>query len=262
VLRQHWRVALGWCLFSVVGFVGLVVVAFIAILAGTLTATSRDQAGMIGGAIGGVIFGVGSLAIEVMVTAALYRMLLRPGETPGLYYLRLTRDEGRLFVLWLIFLVLFAGLAGLGAVAVGALTRMGWWAAMAGGLVVFATLVWLALRLSLAGPATFATGRFGFAASWRATRGRVWSLAGMALLAVCLLALIGVVLWIVTFVLQAAIGGFHSFAPVSLEDREALAERPGAYAFGVIAELVVGPLFWVIGQTPFVAAYKAMAEDA
>ena len=260
VLRRHWRVALGWCLFSVVGFVALIVVAFIAILAATLGASSRDQANQIGAVIGGVVFGGGALAIEVMVTVGLYRMLLRPDERPGFFHLRLSRDELRLFGLWLLLLVVFGVLGVAGAYAVSLLGRLGGLAAGLGLIGVVVGLIWLGLRLSLAGPATFDAGRLGLAASWRATRGHVWGLVGMTLLAGCLLALIGVVLWIATFLLQAAIGGFHSFVPVSLSDPQALADRPGAYVFGVVAELVVGPVFWVIGQTPYVAAYCALAR--
>ena len=127
------------------------------------------------------------------------------------------------------------------------------------GAFVAAALV---LRLSLSGPANFATGRFGPADSWRLTRGRFWSLFGMVLLALCLLALIAIVLFIVTAVIQAAIGGFHTLAPISLSDSQALAERPGAYAFALIAELVMAPLYLVIAQAPFAAAYKALSAPA
>jgi hypothetical protein len=188
-------------------------------------------------------------------------MLLRPGEAAGICHLRLSRDEGRLFVLWLLMLILFGALMGAGYLVVRRLAPFGGLAAGAAALALVVAVLWMALRLSLAGPATFATGRLGFGASWRATRGRVWALAGMTLLAICLLALIGVVLWIATYLLQAAIGGFHSFAPVNLADRQTLAERPGAYVFGLVAQLVVGPVFWVIGQTPFVAAYKALSVE-
>jgi hypothetical protein len=262
VLKAHWRVVLGWCLFSVLGFVGLLVVASIAIFVATLAAQSRAQAAMFGGAVGGFTFGAGALAIEVMVTAALYRMLLRPGDAPGIFHLRLARDEGRLFVLWLLLLILFGGLLGVGYLAVSWLAPLSGLAAGVAALALAVAVLWLALRLSLAGPATFATRRLGIGASWRVTRGHVWALAGMTLLAVCLLALIGVVLWIATFLLQAAIGGFQSFAPISLADPQAFAERPGAYVFGMVAQLVVGPVFWVIGQTPFVAAYKALSAEA
>jgi hypothetical protein len=83
----------------------------------------------------------------------------------------------------------------------------------------------------------------------------------MILLALCLLALIAVAIFVVTAVVQAAIGGFHTLAPVSLSDPQALAERPGAYVFGLIAELVIAPLYLVIAQAPFVAAYKALCAE-
>ena len=84
----------------------------------------------------------------------------------------------------------------------------------------------------------------------------------MMAIAGCLLALIAVVLFVAVALLQAAIGGFHTLAPVSLSDPQALAERPGAYVFGLIAELVIGPLYLVLGQTPFLAAYRALSADA
>ena len=258
VLRRHWRVVLGWCLFSVLAFVGLVVVAFIAIALSTLN-RPPDQAQAVGGLVGGLILGLGGVLIQWMVLAALYRAILRPGEPPGAFYLRLSRDEARLFGLWIIVLILFSCLITAGYLAVRWLSRFG---GLAGGLGTFAFLalvLWLWMRTSLAGPANFATGRLGLAASWRLTRGRFWALLGMTALASCLLALIAIVLFVAVAVLQAGIGGFRTLAPVSLSDPQVLAERPGAYVFGLIAELVIGPLYLVTGQTPFVAAYRALA---
>jgi len=260
VLRRHWRVVLGWCLFSVLAFVGLIVVAFIAIALSTLN-RAPDQAQAVGGLVGGLILGLGGVVIQWMVLAALYRAILRPGEPPGAFYLRLSRDEARLFGLWIMVLVLFSCLITAGYLAVRWLSQFG---GLAGGLGTFAFLalvLWLWMRTSLAGPANFATGQLGLAASWRLTRGRFWALLGMTALASCLLALIAIVLFVAVAVLQAGIGGFRTLAPVSLSDPQALAERPGAYVFGLIAELVIGPLYLVIGQTPFVAAYRALAED-
>ncbi len=261
VIRTQWRVALGWCLFSLVGFVGLVILAFFAILAAAFVVTSREQAGTAGSVIGAVVLGVGGSAVQGLVLAALYRLRLRPDAAPGIYYLRITRDEGRLFGLWLAMAAGFIALMTAGFLLLRALDQVSGLAAGVGALAYLALLLWLAMRFSLAGPANFATGRFGLADSWRLTKGRVWALLGMVLLALCLLVLIAVVLFIVTAVIQAAIGGFQTLAPVSLSDPEALAERPGAYAFALIAELMIAPLYLVIAQTPFVAAYQALSAE-
>ncbi|HZZ31267.1 MAG TPA: hypothetical protein VFE10_04665 [Phenylobacterium sp.] len=259
IIRAQWRIVLGWCLFSVVSFVGLLVVGFVAIVGATLAAASRDQAAMLGGVVGGLVFGLGGVAIQWVVLAALFRLELRPGPAPGLYYLRFSKDEARLFGLWLTLLAGFVGLMTAGYVLLRTLEAINGLAAALGTLVFLGAMVWLSIRVSLAGPANFATGRFGLADSWRLTKGRFWALLGMVALALSLLLLIAVVLFVATAVIQAGIGGFRSLAPVSLSDPQALAERPGAYVFGLIAELVIAPLYLVIGQAPFVAAYKALS---
>jgi hypothetical protein len=263
VIRARWRVVLGWCLFSLLSFVALLVVAFFAIAAATLAVASKDQANAVGAVVGGLILGLGGAGIQWVMLAALYRMELRPETPPGLYYLRFSRDEGRLIVLWLTVLALFIVLMTGGFLVLRWLSQVSGLAGGVGTVAFLAFVVWLAIRTSLAGPANFATSRFGLADSWRLTRGRFWALLGMIALALCLLALIAIVIFIVTALIQAAIGGFHTLAPVDLSDPEALADRPGAYVFALIAELVLAPLYLVIVQAPFVAAYKALAaKDA
>jgi hypothetical protein len=261
VLRRHWRVAVGWCLFSVIGFVALLVAAFMAILVASLAAPSRDAATAAGGILGGLIFGLGAVGVELMVVTALYRLMLRPETPMGMFYLRISRDEARLLGLWIVMLAGF-GAAGVAAYALASfLARFGGLASVAGVLLLLLALAWLVLRLSLAGPANLAEHGLGVVQSWRLTRGRVWATAGAALIASCLFALLAVVVWILTFVIQAAIGGFHSFAPVDLSDPQAFAERPGAYAFGMLAELALGPVYWVIAAAPFAAIYRTLTAD-
>jgi len=259
VIRVQWRVVLGWCLFSLLGYVGVVVLSLIVIAAVTLAAATREQANALGGAAGGTVLFLGWSVIQWMVLAALYRMSLRPAAEPGLYHLRLSRDEGRLFGLWLGVLAVFGGLMVAGYLGLRRLGEASGAASAIGTLAFLAVMTWLALRISLAGPANFATGRFGLAESWRLTRGQAWALLGMVVLALCLLALIAIVLFIATALIQAAIGGFHTLSPVDLSDRGAFAERPGAFVFALAAELAIAPIYLVIAQAPFVAAYKALS---
>jgi hypothetical protein len=261
VIRTQWRVVVGWCLFSLLAFVALVIAAVIAIGVGALAVSDRDAAGAAGSVIGGLVLGLGGAAIQWVILAALYRMELRPTGAPGLYHLRFSGEEGRLFVLWLTLAAAFTVLMTVGFLVLSWVGGINGMAAGLGTLVFLGLVIWLSIRCSLAGPANFATGRFGLADSWRLTRGHFWSLFGMILLALCLLVLIAIVIFIVTAVVQAGIGGFRTLAPVSLSDPQALAERPGAYVFGLIAELALAPVYLVICQAPFVAAYKALAAQ-
>lgn len=259
VLRRHWRVVVGWCLFSVMAFVGLVVITFMAIAIATLAATSHDEASSIGGAVGAIILGLGGLAIQWVVIAALYRVMLRPDEPPGMHYLRISRDERRLFILWIVVLATVIGLTTAARFLLQFVAKSSMAGAGLGTLVFVGLFAWLALRFSLAGPANFASGRFGLTQSWRLTGGRFWGLFGMALLAGCLLGLIAIVVFVVTTMLQAAVSGFHTFAPVRLSDPQTFVERPGAYLLGLAAELALSPVFLVIAHAPFVAAYRALS---
>lgn len=260
VIRTQWRIVLGWCLFALVGYLALIVLTALAILVAAFAVSTREQAGVAGSLIGGVILGLGGAAIQGLIVAALYRLILRPGTAPSLFYLRVSREEGRLFVLWLVLLALFAALMTAGYLLLLRLEAFGGLVGGVATVLFLAGVVWLAIRLSLAGPASLALGRLGLADSWRLTKGRFWPLFGMVALAICLLLLIAVVLFVVTALIQAAMGGFNTLAPVSLSDRQALMERPGAYVFALIAELAIAPLYLTIAQTPFAAAFKALAS--
>lgn len=258
VLGRHWRVVAGWCLFFVLAFVALVVMATFGTFAIALGSGSPAQAQSLSAGLGGILVVLGSLAVDAAVVAALYRLMLEPGAPPQFFYLRFSRAEARLLGLWIVVLVGVGALFLVGYLLLSTLGRASAVAAAWGAPAFVAVIVWLLLRLSLAGPANFATGRFGLTESWRLTRRRFWPVAGAAAIMLCLLAMLGVLVWLATFVIEAAIGGFHSFAPVSLSDPEALSERPGAYVFGMLAELMLGPVYWVIAAAPFAAIYRTL----
>jgi hypothetical protein len=260
VIRDHWRLVIGWAVFNLLALVILVVVATIMIFIAAAMAGSRDIASIAGGVIGGLVGGLGTFAVEVMVVAALYRVLLRPQE-PGFLYLRLGRDELRLLGVWLIVLVAAIPLLVVGVTIVSAVaSAAGVWPAVLVGLLLLVALIWLALRFSLAGPITFAERRLSLLKSWRMTRGRVLPLLGMSVLALCLLVLAAVVGWLALFVLVGAATGFQDLGLLTLSDPDALTTRPGPYLFQLAAQLLFAPVLWVISQAPLAAAYKAFTD--
>lgn len=151
------------------------------------------------------------LLVIAVTSAAVYRVVLRPSDS-RFGYLRLGRDELRLALLMLVYLVLAVGftfvvtlVAGLLAAGAGALGGAA--GTLLGVLIGLATLgfiVFVAVRLSLAGPMTFAERRLRVFESWSVTRGNFWRLLGAYVLAI-VLALIVALLALVIYVALAAV---------------------------------------------------------
>lgn len=151
------------------------------------------------------------LLVIAVTSAAVYRVVLRPDDS-RFGYLRLGRDELRLALLMLVYLVLAVGftfvvtlVAGLLAAGAGALGGAA--GTLLGVLIGLATLgfiVFVAVRLSLAGPMTFAQRRLRVFESWSVTRGNFWRLLGAYVLAI-VLALIVALLALVIYVALAAV---------------------------------------------------------
>jgi hypothetical protein len=263
VIREKWRLVAGWALFNLLALIAATVIAGILIGVAVVVgaASSREAAGTVGGAVGALVLGLGAFAIEVMIVAALFRATLRD-DPPGFLHLRLGPDELRVGVVWLAMLagaiaaLLIGGRAVLAAAAAG-----GGWAGFAVALVVAAVLIWLALRLSLAAPVAVAERRIGFARSWRLTRGRMVPLLGMSLLAVCLIAMVAIVSWLLLVLLVGAATGFREIGLLSLSDPEAYAQRPALYVSQLAVQFLFAPVLWVLSQAPLVAAYRAFAAE-
>jgi len=134
-----------------------------------------------------------SLAFQAVFTCAIYRAILRPAESSR-GYLRLGLDELRMMVLNLILAVIWgatifvfllvtlvaaatAGTAGESiTVLIGDVVTVG----------VFCAAVTVAMRLSLAGPMTFADRRLRVFASWTMSKGLFWRLFGAYVLSLIL----------------------------------------------------------------------------
>jgi hypothetical protein len=146
-----------------------------------------------------------------VLTCAVYRVILRP-EQRGFGRLRVGADELRMvavtIALWLLVILtaflsaLFVSFGEIMASGAGPL------AGFLGNLVSLAAFgmtafVWV--RLSLAGPVSFDTGRIQLFHSWSLTRGHFWRLAAAYGLAV----LLAIVVFLLALVIFAAVAGVY-----------------------------------------------------
>ncbi len=139
-----------------------------------------------------------SLAVRAILTAAVFRAVLEPGDSRW-FYLRLGARELWLALMIVVFGVLsFVVMIPMSAVLVPLLMILSIGTdgnllavvpvMLAAVLIALAMLGWLFVRFSMALPMTFAEQRFRLFESWAMTQGQTWRLIGVGLL------LIGIVL--------------------------------------------------------------------
>lgn len=207
-----------------------------------------------------------SLIVTAMLMAAVARAVLNP-RAGGFGYLRLGMDEVRVFVVtfvlgilafvaWMALVALVVILAGI-AGATGA--DWMWLFVVLGGFAGVAAIIWLYVRLSLAVPITVAENRFAFFDSFAVTRGRFWSLFGMAVIAFVMVLVISMLSWVVTLPL-GMMAGAGSWTFGSNSDPEIVAAaldvtNPWIIA-SALAEAVVYALTVGVMYAPFAAAYR------
>ena len=115
--------------------------------------------------------------------------------------------------------VAFVGLSHVGSMPAGSLGIVIVVAVMA---LIFIPLAVVAVRLSLAGPMTFAQRRVRLTGSWALTRGRFWSMFGAYLLAGVLITLAAVLLMIVCCVIAFMLGGIAGVRGLFFPDASSL----------------------------------------
>jgi hypothetical protein len=207
-----------------------------------------------------------SLIVTAMLMAAVARAVLNP-RAGGFGYLRLGMDELRVFVVtlvlgilmfcaWIAVVIVIGVLAGI-AGASGA--NWLWLFVVLAGLGGVAAIIWLAVRLSLAVPITVAENRFAFFDSFAVTRGRFWSLLGMAVIAFVMVLVISLLSWVITLPLSM-MAGVEAWSFGAGGDAEAVAAaldvtNPWIIA-SALAEAVVYALTVGVMYAPFAAAYR------
>ncbi len=144
------------------------------------------------------IVGVG---VRAVLTAAVFRAMLEP-ENKGFFYLRLGMAEvfqGLLMLAWIALIIVAEIILAIVVmipvgVALAMKSNIGVGIAVAIGLVGVLVLLWVALRLSLAGPLTYADKTFRLFESWKFTKGHAGSLFAIILILIVIVWLIEVVL--------------------------------------------------------------------
>lgn len=175
----------------------------------------RAQAGMTGF---NLLYWLWSSFARAVLCAAVFRAVLMP-EASAWAFLRIGGRELWLTLLFVVEQVLAMIVIFIIALLIVVLTAV---VAVSGGeqgkmtaiivagsasAVAVGGLIWVALRLSLAAPMTFADAQFRLFESWTLTRGQGWRLLGMLLLVVIFILLMEILVGAAAFGAIVAAGG-------------------------------------------------------
>lgn len=206
-----------------------------------------------------------SLLSSAMMSAAIARSVLNPTQKAW-GYLRFGADEVRILAvsvaLGLIFVVLTGLIWGvtfaLGAAAVNAPVL--WVVVVIFFLVAWAAFLWLLVRLSLAVPMTLAEKRIVLFDSFKLTKGRVWPLVGMAIIAGVMSVVVSMLGSLIFLPIQMMTGGVEKLATVDGQNLMGMLQQawPAILAY-VVINGIISALQVAVIYAPFSAAYRDIA---
>jgi hypothetical protein len=263
--REKPRVVLLWGLYYIAFILVLAVIAYLTLgahmaeLLTTMQHPPKDPAAMerlintvspflnIAGPVG--------MVFQASFTAAIYRRILRPDDART--GLRLGLDELRLLGVFLI--LMFVTMAVIFAIQLAFVTTAGVPAPLAFAVLaaVLAASVWVLIRLSLVGSATYVRRRLSILESWRLTDGQSWRLLATYLLA-------GVLAVVVLLLMQVVVVKLFQIVQLVTGVSVAGGGPLALTAFAVLEAIsaLIATCAYVIVQAPPAAAYVALAGEA
>lgn len=273
VVRRHPLAILFWSLAYLI-FFG----AFFGLFGSSLATLMATTEGMEGGqaspqdleALGQVYFGfMGmvmplALVLGAVLNAAVVRSVLSPAES-AFGYMRLGGDELRVLAVSIVLGIVFFAVTLLLTFVVGFAAAIAGQANQGVGILVgvllglgaAAALIWLAIRLSLAIPATVAEKKIAPFSTFALTKGQSLPLLGMAIIAFIMSILVSVLGTIIALPITVATGGLNQLATM---DGQSTAQILQAAGPGLIGWAVVNAIFSALQlaviYAPFSAAYR------
>lgn len=204
-----------------------------------------------------------SMLFSAVLSTGVARAVIRPQE--GRFgYLRLGRNELRILLAMLAAGLLMLGVtvggmgvaSVLGGLAAETNTPLLILPAVLVGLATVGVSIWLAVRLSLIVPISFAEEKIALKESWVMSKGRFWPLLGMAVLAGVMSMLVGLLGSIVIAPLNLIFGGLESLAGAETTNIATLFVKfwPALLVWGVVNALLSAAQAAII-YAPFSAAY-------
>ena len=214
------------------------------------------------------------LAIQCIMAAAVYRVILRPQEH-SFHFLRLGQDEGRLIGLTLIYAVMAIMLVVAVQLVVGIVSALASFLGQGAFQFVFAAselfalglLVYLAVRMSLAPVMTFDRKRLAIFDSWTLTRGQFWRLVGAYVLAICCVFVVAILFMmlfmaVATLVMMMLGGSITELMKIFQPDETTLQTYLNPF---MIAYMLVGGLFtaiyYAVVAAPGAIAYRSLSAQ-
>ena len=210
-----------------------------------------------------------------LINAAIFRAVLRP-EDGGIFGLKLGMDEVwqalielciniLLILIAIPFALVFVGVG----VAVFFAMGQGVGGVMAGlliGLIGVVLFLWIALRFSLAGPATFATRNFQLFESWTLTKGQGFQLLLLAILLGLTIFVLQLVLGFVFLIAFVSAGTLEALSPEAIEafftqpfETWSVQLLPWFIGASLIGALLTGALYTFL-YAPFASVYRQLTE--